>query len=170
MTCLAYASCQHSVKGSVCLPRPYFSPPHTHQTKSVFLEALRSVSRQGSWRAVCGTRDKPWPGTTVWAFPTNHGKGSSLNRFSKCKAARWGCELWKTKVSDIPGPFQNVFWRAQLHGVFCKAFYDYISQQKTQDCFKERKTNKKMQFNSKYLKRVSREPNFGKHTAVFIWR
>lgn len=84
----AYASCQHSVKGSFCLPRPYFSPPHTHQTKFVFLEALRSVSRQDSWRAVCGTRDKPWPGTTVWAFPINHGRGSSLGRFSKCKAAR----------------------------------------------------------------------------------
>lgn len=46
------------------------------------------------------------------------------------------------KVSDIPGPFQNVFRRAWSHGVFCKAFHDCISQEKTRDCFQERKKNK----------------------------
>lgn len=65
--------------------------------------------------------------------------------------------------------FKTCFDEPSHMGVFARPFMIIsLSRRLTTALKKERKTNKKMQFNSKYLKRVTREPNFGKHTAVFI--
>lgn len=79
-----------------------------------------------------GTGDEPWPGPQGFGvgFPYKPWQRVISEQVFKAQGSQMGLQVVKDqrKVSDIPGPFQNVFRRAQSHGFFCKAFYDYISQ------------------------------------------
>lgn len=169
---LEHASCQRLIRERFCLLRPYFSPPCTPQTQFASLKASQSVSRQDAWRVVLGTGEELWPVLRLswWALPANRGRGSSLNRFSKRKAGRWGCKLWKTnmKFQTFLDHFKTCFDGPGHMGFSARPFMIVsLSRRLTTALKRERKTNKKMQFNSKYLKRVA---SFGEHTAVFVWR
>jgi len=119
---LEHGSWQHSIKESFCFLRPCFSPPSTHQTRHGFLKALRSVSRQDTGRAVLGTRDERRPGAQAFGmgFPYKPRQRVISEQVFKAQGSQMGLQIVKDqyKVSDIPGPFQNMFRRAQSHGVF----------------------------------------------------
>lgn len=148
VTRLVYASWQHLIEAGFCLPRPYFSPPHTYPTKSVFLKALQSVSRQNAWRAVTGTKVEPWPGGQAFRVGFPHKPRQKVTSWRGFQSARQpdgiaSCErpTWSFRHSWTVS--KRVSTSPVTWGFFARPFMIIsLSRRLTTALKKERKTNK----------------------------